>query len=140
MKLLGMMKPLASKSLDLYNLVLSEIKPHKNGNYELWSIHRLDIQDKHQLVLPLMSNVGVDGLSVRDDKGELHNGGTWGFTYENGFHIDFHPTWEILSTGKLVVSVLFAEDIPYSHQRIVETLGIFSRTVTNTVNRLEGVR
>jgi hypothetical protein len=47
---------------DLYKGIVSEIKPYPGGNDDIWAIHRLDILDKHQLLIPLMHMVGVTGM------------------------------------------------------------------------------
>ena len=140
-KLNAMVKGAKVESLspELFKCLMEEIRSHADGNYELWAIHRLDIADKHKLVLPVMNNVGVEGLSVRFPTGEVRTGGTWGFPYARGFHIDFDPSCVIENPGRLLISVLFAKHLPYSHQQIAPTLEIFSRVVTQVVGLLESI-
>jgi hypothetical protein len=44
----------------LYDLLLSQIRPYREGgNHFIWAIHRLDIRDKHMLLLPLLSKTSL---------------------------------------------------------------------------------
>jgi hypothetical protein len=43
---------------------LRELKPYKEGNGALWRLHRLDIVDKHHLLLPVVSAVRVFSMNA----------------------------------------------------------------------------
>jgi hypothetical protein len=43
-----------------------ELKPYPGGNDLLYGLHKLDIADKHQLIVPVRSLVGFDRLDLSD--------------------------------------------------------------------------
>lgn len=43
---------------------LRAIKPYPGGNDDLCGLHDLDITDKHKLILPVMSDLGIDRLNL----------------------------------------------------------------------------
>ncbi len=52
--------------------VISKIKPYKGGNQILWKLHKLDILDKHKLIIPVGSasrSVGIDFNSLLHTQG-----------------------------------------------------------------------
>ena len=43
-----------------------ELKPYPSGNDLLYALHKLDIADKHQLIVPVVSLVGFETLNLRE--------------------------------------------------------------------------
>jgi hypothetical protein len=57
------MQKLAGASQRAIDLV-HDLKPYKEGNENLWCIHRLDILDKHRLIMPVTFLMGGHGAYV----------------------------------------------------------------------------
>jgi hypothetical protein len=57
---------------DTAERMIAELKPYKGGNDALWRLHRLDIADKHRLLIP----VGAAHGNVILDVGKIA-GGDW---------------------------------------------------------------
>ncbi len=51
--------------------LLKEIKPYRGGEDLLRALHDLDVQDKHQLILPLIHVPRVERLSIRGAHGGI---------------------------------------------------------------------
>lgn len=60
--------------------ILHEIKPYKGGNDLLWSLHRLDISDKHEMLTLVVGAFKEWTLIIPT--------GTPGQAYEAGMHVD----------------------------------------------------
>lgn len=50
------------------DFVIDTIKPYREGNFVLWSIEEANVIDKHQLLIPNVSVVGILGVRVQNDK------------------------------------------------------------------------
>ena len=48
--------------------ILDTIKPYKAGNYALWAVDDLNIMDKHQLLVPMLELMLIEGICLKDDK------------------------------------------------------------------------
>jgi hypothetical protein len=55
----------------LYTLIIDDIKPYAGGNDAIWPLHKLDILDKHKLILPVFDAV-VFTLYVEDEMGDIY--------------------------------------------------------------------
>jgi hypothetical protein len=45
----------------VHSLAIDSIKPYKTGNFPLWSLHEMNIMDKHQLLIPTFQMMAVQG-------------------------------------------------------------------------------
>jgi hypothetical protein len=52
--------------------LLRELKPYKGGNSALRALHDLDVQDKHQMLIPSPLSVAGPILELHDGKGNYH--------------------------------------------------------------------
>jgi hypothetical protein len=43
-----------------------DLKPYPGGNDLLYGLHVLDVADKHELIVPVRSRIGVDRLDISD--------------------------------------------------------------------------
>jgi hypothetical protein len=132
-----------SSSPNLFRFMLDIVKPCEGGDNAIWPIHTLDINDKHRLLIPVLSNAHIKGIRIVDQYGENWPGdGTserfqrppYVITYERGLHVK--------EKGKLTANIVVEDaklpyllDIPetimhYSHfiLRIVETFETFLQT------------
>ena len=55
---------------DIIDLIRNEIKPYPGGNDPLWALHRLDIADKHRLLITVLRVLSLRDVSAED---ENHN-------------------------------------------------------------------
>lgn len=83
-------------NINLFNLVVGEIKPYKGGNPAVWPLHNFDIRDKHHLLIPVLSSAHIDGIKVEEENGELWYGNAntaefqkppYYVPYEKGLHV-----------------------------------------------------
>lgn len=61
-------KPNAPSDL-IINEIMHEIQPYAGGQLSLYELHRLDITDKHQTLLPTARALRIDKLDIVDDAG-----------------------------------------------------------------------
>jgi hypothetical protein len=124
-------------SPDLFRLMVAEIKPYKAGNTFLWSLHELDIIDKHRLLLPVVQSAGISGITVKNQSEEI-TGDTWSIDAPPPYRIDIPSTHQVKNEGKLTISILFDDGTPLKGSEVSDTLSVFQRLVSEVVKLLEG--
>jgi hypothetical protein len=124
----------------LYALIVSQIKPYHAGHFDLWAIHKLDISDKHRLLIPVVGLGAVDGIELEDKAGgtETIKDG-WTPAQPPPIRIPIPLGYHIKNNGKFSVEVIFDEGTPVESLEVSDTLSRFSRVVVQVVEQLESV-
>jgi hypothetical protein len=128
-------------SVRLYDLIVSGIQPYDGGNDSIWAIHRLDIQDKHHLLIPLINLASVKGIEFEDDAGNIVRGVSW-TTQQPGplfIPVPIHGQFHIKKKGHVAVAVVFKEGLPTEGLEVSEQLSLFARVVLQIVQLLERI-
>jgi len=123
----------------LFDLITAEIKPYQGGDDLLWSLHKLDIIDKHALLLPLTHAAWIGNIGVEYPTGDIVEATTGTATGPGPYYVPIFPAYKIKNNGKLSVEVIFNQGLPIDGAEITETLSLFSKLVSNVVQLLECV-
>ncbi len=126
---------ISAASPGLANFILTKIEPYEGGNFYLRPLHKLDIRDKHELLIPSTNYGNVSGLKIKDQYGSV-SGGTWGQELKEEFHIDFFLDVEIEDKGYVPFEIVFKE-APLKNMEVSGILKESSRTVLGIVELLE---
>jgi hypothetical protein len=119
----------------LFDLVLTKIKPCYGGNPAIWTVHKLDIRDKHRLLIPVFTNLSIVGIEVEDERGEVQSGNTWATTQEPPFYVDYVAGLHIKNKGMLSYEVIF-EDSGYL-MHVPDTVMHYSAFILQIVETFE---
>lgn len=123
----------------LFECMVTQIQPYKGGgNSIVWTLHDLDISDKHLLLLSLDTFTTAEGISVRDADGRLHEGATMG-TIGTQFFIDFYPGLRVENKGKLSIVIRFLETGIFKSAPAESLLSSFSNFTLYVVQLLESI-
>ena len=130
-----------TKCIPLFECIMRQIQPYKGGHNDVvYTLHRLDISDKHLLVLGLDPVGHITGITTRDADGELETGSSRPAQGLNGrYIIDFPRGRKVEDKGKLSVAVKLQEaDIFYAVplERLLSSFGNFT---LYTVQLLENI-
>jgi hypothetical protein len=122
--------------------LLRSLKPYKGGNIALRGLHDLDLQDKHQAVLPTISAVSLPGFALI--LGTKHNlVPEWKTTVtHDGQMILIMPAIDNLAVGtemKAHLSLVFGEGGPFAEAEIIPTLETLRENVVSTVEAFEAL-
>jgi len=123
----------------LFNLVLGQIKPYLGGNESIWSIHILDIDDKHRLLLPVIEYASIHGIEVEDQRGKVTSGSTWGSSEKPPYYVHIPLGYHFKEKGTVAFSVLFDEGPKFQFADLRDMLWVFIIQVVNTVQALENI-
>lgn len=126
--------------------ILNEIRPFEipDGDGIIFGLHKLDIADKHKILIPVVGAVNIVDMTLRRPDGGI------GIRFQNvTFHDQFgHLPPEIRPLPLLVegmkaeqtkppeLKMLFGEGQPFAGEGVIETLQKMSDVVEHTVHRL----
>jgi hypothetical protein len=119
----------------LFGFVMTEIKPYEGGNPAIWTVHKVDIRDKHRLLIPVFTNLSIVGIEVEDERGERHTANTWATTQEPPFYVDYKAGIHIKNKGMLSYEVIWEDSGYLAH--IPGTITHFSDFVLKVVEVFE---
>ena len=123
---------------DLFDLMVTQIRPFEGGNDLLHDLHRLNILDKHKLLIPLAHYIGIHDIFMEDESGEVQPPSlAWGVTQNPPFYVELPLGWRVKNKGKITVSIVFDEEAKAPISDVIDTLNYFSLTVLNTIELLE---
>jgi hypothetical protein len=122
----------------LFNRIVSDIQPYEGGNDSIWSIHKLDILDKHRLLIPIVEFAAISGIEVENERGEIErNGFTWITPQKAPFYVPVPPGWHVRSKGELTSGIFFDEGTPVRGMDVPDMLATFSIQALNVVELLQ---
>jgi hypothetical protein len=55
----------------LFDLVVNRVKCYEGGDADILALHALDIDDKHHLLIPMLTVTGVKGVEVEHEDGKV---------------------------------------------------------------------
>lgn len=119
--------------------ILDDIKPFKDGGNDLYGIHRLDIADKHHILIATEVETRIGELQIVREHGT--RGGTWrNFSFVTKHDmplsaIGFPPGLGAIlkDDPKTTFDIRFAEGTPFEGESILHTLKRFERLVSDTI-------
>jgi len=124
----------------LYKGIVTDVQPYEGGNEDIWAVHRLDIIDKHQLLIPLFDITAVTDIAVEDEQGKISRRGlTFAKMSGGGWYIPVPAHHQVKDKGHFSVKILFDDGLPCEHMEIISVLPRFSRTVLKVVELLENL-
>jgi hypothetical protein len=124
----------------LFELVVSDIQPFEGGrNGVMYALHKLDISDKHLLLLGLVPLAGIDGIMVQKPDGEVVRGFAGATRNLPPYVIPFDGNIRIEDKGKLTFHIVLKEAGIYDSVHIMEVLPKFSQVVSHYIELLERI-
>jgi hypothetical protein len=124
---------------DLFDLVVNQIKPYAEGNFAIWPIHRLNIRDKHRLLIPAVYYSSISGIETEDKlTGEISFGGhTLGTEQKPPLYIPIPMNLRVKNKGKVSVHVIFKYGSPGRDYHPADTFSLYSRYILQVVETFE---
>lgn len=122
----------------LFQLLVADIQPFGEGhNGVIYALHKLDISDKHLLLLGLVPLAGIDGIMVQKPDGEVVRGFAGAARNPPPYVISFDGNIRIKDKGKLTFHIVLKEAGIYDSVHIMEVLPKFSQVVSHYIELLE---
>jgi hypothetical protein len=126
-------------SPNLFALMLDNIQPYDGGNFAVWTLHRLDIRDKHRLLIPVISYSSISGIATENKRtGETTREGFTMLTDQKPpLYVPMPPDVHVTDKGKIAISVMFEYGMPGREGRIVDSFSLYSHFILQIVQTLE---
>ena len=123
----------------IIDYIVDSIQPYETGNGDpIYLLHRLDIEDKHRLIIPKLQFEWVRNIRYIDETGEEFTVPEWVIT--NARRV-FYPTEkrdvQVTHKGYSSVSVLFGKGMPFESKHVFPTLTQLAAAVGRTLFVLE---
>jgi hypothetical protein len=122
-------------SSPLFDLIVNRVKCYEGGDTDLLALHDLDIDDKHHLLIPMLTVTGVEGVEVEHEDGTINR-------YEimlvppNSYRTTVPLESKIKNHGEVRFEVTFGEGTPLEGVEVIPTLKRFSRKTSRIVRAL----
>jgi hypothetical protein len=125
---------------DLFSVIVSEIKPYAAGDHAIWPIHRLNIRDKHRLLIPTILYSSISDIETQDEAGNVSPGGfTYGTHQEPPWYIPMPVGIKVNNKGKASISVSFSYGNEEHAVIFADSLSMYSQPILRIVKRLENL-
>lgn len=123
---------------DLWHFIIDTIEPHKGGKFAAWELNKLDVGDKHHLIIPVLLVTSIQDVVVEDsNKNFVH--------FANVVVCDDQITGlvrtaaekvEIKQHGNPTIAVVFADGEIFEGQPIIPTLLQLSQLTSEAVETI----
>lgn len=122
----------------LIDLIVDTVRPYKGGNDALYGLHRIDIVDKHKLLVPLVSIAALRNVSGEDSNGSRFQGMTL-MVGEGGKlnAIAMSGTMKITDYGVPAFAVMFGKGEAFEGDPVIPTLHQLTQLVSGVVDTIE---
>jgi len=125
---------------DLVGFILDTIKPYKSGNFGIWALNKLDILDKHRLVIPVFAVTRLSGISARDDNNNTYTNLT--VTVGPAGNINLIRTgarMHITNYGQPAIAIMFDKGHPFEGEPVIPTLHKLAKLTTELIEAFRAV-
>ena len=122
--------------------IVNVVQPYRGGNgSSIWSLHALDIEDKHRLLITKKEWSWIRNIHCKDGRGECFTIPEWATIDPHTFtHIcTGHQNVQVVDEGKATFSMVFGDDMPFYGKHILPTLRNLSHFVSHTLDSIEHI-
>jgi hypothetical protein len=125
----------------IFHCIVTDIQPYGGGKFNGVAsiLHKLDICDKHLVLLELNRLAGISNILVESQDGEIIRGFGGATDTLPPWVIPFHKDFRIKDKGKLAFDILLKEAGIFNCIDITEALHTFSNVVFHYVELLENI-
>ena len=136
----GGLKKKAPKAI--IDFIVDAVQPYKGGRGEpLWSLHALDIEDKHRLLIAKKDVTHIRTIHCKDGRGEDFTVTEWALVHPK---ISVYPCFghnnvQVTDKGEASIGIVFGDGMPIYGKAVLPTLRDLSHFVSGTINSIEKV-
>ncbi len=122
---------------NFFLFIISEIKPYDGGDFAIWTVHKLNVRDKHRLLIPVVHYSSIGNIYLKDERGAIHKGDTWATGKPLPHYVPFARGLHIENPGSASFSIMFEYGKARKHTRMIDALRIYSQHILMVIKLLE---
>jgi hypothetical protein len=122
--------------------ILNTVQPYSRGMGEpLLSLHLLEIQDKHRLLIAKKDITHIRSIHCKDGGGKYFTVSEWAVIHPKAstYRCAGHKDVQIADKGKASFGIVFGDGMPFYGKPILPTLRDLSHFVSGTLDSVERV-
>jgi hypothetical protein len=116
--------------------MLDGVKCYKGGDPDILALHNLDIDDKHHLLIPMLTVSGVDGVELEHEDGTV-NRLTIMLIRPNFYRERVPLNSKIKNHGEVRFEITFREGAPLENLEVIPSLKRLSWKTKKIVRLLQ---
>jgi len=124
------------ESSPVIRLMLDGVKCYKGGDPDILALHNLDIDDKHHLLIPMLTVSGVDGVELEHEDGTV-NRLTIMLIRPNFYRERVPLNSKIKNHGEVRFEITFREGAPLENLEVIPSLKRLSWKTKKIVRLLQ---
>ena len=125
-----------SSTSPLFDMVVNRVKTYAGGDADIVSLHQLDIDDKHHILIPMLTVTAIDGVELQHE-----DGGVEKFSITLSRHNSYRKVvplgTKVKNHGEARFLITFREGEFLEGQEVIPTLLRLSAKVTRIVRILQ---
>jgi hypothetical protein len=122
---------------NLFEGMLNQIQPYDGGDHAIWPIHRLNIRDKHRLLIPVIFYASISGIETEQQGVVSRDGFTPGTSQHPPWYVPMPLGVHVKNEGKASLSISFEYGKAGGEKVFADSFGYYSQHFLRIVERLE---
>lgn len=123
----------------LIDLAVNRVKCHKGGDADILALRKFDIDDKHELLIPMLTVVGINGVEVQEEDGTIEKLDIT-LARPNSYRRQFSVESKLKNHGEVRFKITFREGTPLEGSEVIPTLKRFSWKTSRIVRALQRMK
>jgi hypothetical protein len=127
------------------DVILDHIQPYEGGQFGLYALNKLDITDKHIVLIPTSTQVAIDSLDFVDATGAKTGSGIYGITIvkqnpQQGGELFAFPGGggaKLQNKPQDAFSIVFQKGQPFEGQSILDTVRSLRHATIEALTRIQ---
>jgi hypothetical protein len=124
------------ESSSVIKFMLDGVKGYEGGDADILALHNLDIDDKHKLLIPMLTVSGVEGVELEHEDGSV-NRLTILLVRPNFYRERVPLNSKIKNHGDVRFEITFREGTPFEGAEVIPCLKRLSRKTERIVRILQ---
>jgi len=106
----------------VWNLMFVRIQPYECGNDAVWGLHRLNIIDKHRLIIPVPHLMSVSDICLQNKETGAEERFQFILDDSGVISIKMRGNLRVKDKGHAAATVFFDVGLPYEGKAVISTL------------------
>jgi hypothetical protein len=124
----------------IYDFLVNHVKGYQGGDTDILAIHSLDIDDKHRLLLPVLTVTGITGVETEREDGTIDVHHIVLLTHREFCRRPVPPGSKLKNHGEVQFHITFGERTMVEGLEILPTLSIWHDKIWDLIRWLQRLK